>query len=92
MKTVEILKGVVSRYEDHHRVNITEAALRSAATLASRFIPDRFLPDKAIDLIDEAGSRVRLRGSVAPSSVKDAMEVVEQVRKEKDEAIASQAI
>ena len=89
-ETVEILKGVVSRYEDHHRVNITEAALRSAATLASRFIPDRFLPDKAIDLIDEAGSRVRLRGSVAPSSVKDAMEVVEQVRKEKDEAIASQ--
>ena len=89
-ETVEILKGVVSRYEDHHRVNITEAALRSAATLASRFIPDRFLPDKAIDLIDEAGSRVRLRGSVTPSSVKDAMEVVEQVRKEKDEAIASQ--
>ena len=89
-ETVEILKGVVSRYEDHHRVNITEAALRSAATLASRFIPDRFLPDKAIDLIDEAGSRVRLRGSVTPSSVKDAMQVVEQVRKEKDEAIASQ--
>ena len=89
-ETVEILKGIVSRYEDHHRVEITEAALRSAATLASRFIPDRFLPDKAIDLIDEAGSRVRLRGSVTPSSVKDAMQVVEQVRKEKDEAIASQ--
>ena len=89
-ETVEILKGVVGRYEDHHRVNITEAALKSAATLASRFIPDRFLPDKAIDLIDEAGSRVRLRGSVTPSSVKDAMQVVEQVRKEKDEAIASQ--
>ena len=89
-ETVEILKGVVSRYEEHHRVDITEGALRTAATLASRFIPDRFLPDKAIDLIDEAGSRVRLRGSVTPSTVKDAMEVVEQVRKEKDEAIASQ--
>ena len=89
-ETIEILKGVKSRYEEHHRVDITEEALRSAATLASRFIPDRFLPDKAIDLIDEAGSRVRLRGSVTPSSVKDAMQVLEQVRKEKDEAIASQ--
>ena len=89
-ETVEILKGVKSRYEDHHRVDITDEALRSAATLASRFIPDRFLPDKAIDLIDEAGSRVRLRGSVTPASVKDAMQVLEQVRKEKDEAIASQ--
>jgi ATP-dependent Clp protease ATP-binding subunit ClpC len=58
--------------------------------LAARFIPDRFLPDKAIDLIDEAGSRVRLRGSVTPTSVKDAKESLEQVRKEKDEAIASQ--
>ena len=89
-ETVEILKGVKSRYEEHHKVDITEEALRTAATLASRFIPDRFLPDKAIDLIDEAGSRVRLRGSVTPSSVKDAMQVLEQVRKEKDEAIASQ--
>ena len=71
-------------------VDITDEALNSAATLASRFISDRFLPDKAIDLIDEAGSRVRLRGSVTPASVKDAMQVLEQVRKEKDEAIASQ--
>ena len=89
-ETIEILKGVKSRYEEHHRVDITEEALRSAATLAARFIPDRFLPDKAIDLIDEAGSRVRLRGSVTPSSLKDAMQVLEKVRKEKDEAIASQ--
>ncbi len=89
-ETVEILRGVKSHYEEHHKVEITDEAIKSAATLAARFIPDRFLPDKAIDLIDEAGSRVRLRGSVTPSSLKDAMELVEQVRKEKDEAIASQ--
>ena len=89
-ETIAILLGVRSRYEEHHKVDYTDEALRSAATLASRFIPDRFLPDKAIDLIDEAGSRVRLRGSVTPSSLKDAMQVLEQVRKEKDEAIASQ--
>ena len=88
--TVAILMGVRSRYEDHHKVTITDDAIRSAATLAQRYIPDRFLPDKAIDLIDEAGSRVRLRGSVTPASVKDAIQVLEQVRKEKDEAIASQ--
>ena len=88
--TIEILMGIRSRYEDHHKVDITDEAIRSAATLAARFIPDRFLPDKAIDLIDEAGSRVRLRGSVTPTSVKDAKESLEQVRKEKDEAIASQ--
>jgi len=88
--TVSILMGVRSRYEDHHKVTITDEAIRSAATLAQRYIPDRFLPDKAIDLIDEAGSRVRLRGSVTPASVKDAIQVLEQVRKEKDEAIASQ--
>ena len=88
--TIEILMGIRSRYEAHHKVDITDEAIRTAATLAARFIPDRFLPDKAIDLIDEAGSRVRLRGSVTPTSVKDAKESLEQVRKEKDEAIASQ--
>lgn len=88
--TVAILMGVRHKYEDHHKVDITDEAIRSAALLAQRYIPDRFLPDKAIDLIDEAGSRVRLRGSVTPASVKDAMQVLEQVRKEKDEAIASQ--
>jgi len=88
--TVAILMGIRSKYEDHHKVNITDEAIRTAALLAQRYIPDRFLPDKAIDLIDEAGSRVRLRGSVTPASVKDAMQVLEQVRKEKDEAIASQ--
>ena len=88
--TVSILRGVKGQYEDHHNVDITEEAVQAAATLSTRYIPDRFLPDKAIDLLDEAGSRVRLRGSHAPQEVKDAMEVLERVRKEKDEAIASQ--
>ena len=89
-ETLQILMGVKGNYEDHHNVDITEAAVKAAATLATRFIPDRFLPDKAIDLLDEAGSRVRLRGSVTPESVKDAMEVLDKVRQEKDAAIASQ--
>ena len=88
--TVDILRGVKGQYEDHHNVEITDTAVQAAATLSTRYIPDRFLPDKAIDLLDEAGSRVRLRGSHAPQEVKDAMEVLERVRKEKDEAIASQ--
>ena len=88
--TVDILQGVKVQYEEHHNVEITDDAVRAAATLSTRYIPDRFLPDKAIDLLDEAGSRVRLRGSHAPQEVRDAMEVLERVRKEKDEAIASQ--
>ncbi len=89
-ETVDILMGVKDRYEDHHNVTFTDDAIRSAASLAARFISDRFLPDKAIDLIDEAGSRVRLRGSVTPTSVTDAMRVLEEVSREKDEAIAEQ--
>ena len=89
-ETVQILMGVKGNYEEHHNVEFTEAAIRAAAALATRFIPDRFLPDKAIDLLDEAGSRVRLRGSVTPTSVKDAMEVLDKVRQEKDAAIQSQ--
>ena len=88
--TVDILQGVKGQYEDHHNVEITDEAVKAAATLSTRYIPDRFLPDKAIDLLDEAGSRVRLRGSHAPEEVKEAMEVLERVRKEKEEAIASQ--
>jgi len=88
--TLAILRGVKERYEEHHNVEITEEAIKAATNLAIRFIPDRFLPDKAIDLLDEAGSRVRLRGSATPASVKDAMQVLDTVRKEKDEAIASQ--
>ena len=89
-ETTQILMGVKNRYEDYHHVYITDESIRTATHLAARFIPDRFLPDKAIDLIDEAASRVRLRGSVTPASLKDAMTVLEGVRKEKDEAIASQ--
>ena len=89
-ETVAILDGVKSRYEDHHNVDITDEAVKAATNMASRFLPDRFLPDKAIDLLDEAGSRVRLRGSSTPPSVKEATQALEQVRKEKDEAIASQ--
>ncbi len=88
--TVDILQGVKGQYEEHHNVEITDDAVKAAATLSTRYIPDRFLPDKAIDLLDEAGSRVRLRGSHAPQEVRDAIEVLERVRKEKDEAIASQ--
>ena len=89
-ETVGILNAVKERYEDHHNVTYTDDAIHSAASLAARFISDRFLPDKAIDLIDEAGSRVRLRGSVTPTSVTDAMQVLESVSREKDEAIAEQ--
>ena len=88
--TVGILMGIKKHYEEHHNVEITEDAVKSAANLSSRYIPDRSLPDKAIDLIDEASSRVRLRGSGTPSTVKDAIQALEDVRKEKDEAIASQ--
>ena len=89
-ETTEILLGIKSRYEDHHHVDITVDAVGTAANLSARFIADRFLPDKAIDLIDEAGSRVRLRSSTTPLSVKELNKVLENVRKEKDEAIASQ--
>ncbi|MCL0047585.1 ATP-dependent Clp protease ATP-binding subunit [Dehalococcoidia bacterium] len=89
-ETVQILNGIKKQYEDHHNVDITDEAVKAATMMATRFLPDRFLPDKAIDLLDEAGSRVRLRGSATPGPVKDAMQALEDVKKEKDEAIASQ--
>ena len=89
-ETTEILLGIKSRYEDHHHLDISEEAVRAAATLSSRFIADRYLPDKAIDLVDEASSRVRLRSSTTPLSVKEVTQVLENVRKEKDDAIAAQ--
>ena len=89
-ETTEILKGVKERYEDHHKVEITDEAVATAANLSARFIADRFLPDKAIDLIDEAGSRVRLRNATTPLSVQEIKKVLENVRKEKDDAISSQ--
>ena len=88
--TVGILHGVKGQYEDHHNVDITDAAVQAAATLSNRYLPDRFLPDKAIDLLDEAGSRVRLRGSYAPQDIRDTIAMLDRVRKEKDEAIAAQ--
>ncbi len=89
-ETLEILKGIRSRYEEHHHLVITDEALKTAATLAARFIPDRFLPDKAIDLMDEAGSRVRIQNSAVPTTLKDAVKGLERIRQEKDEAIAAQ--
>ena len=89
-ETVQILNGIKKQYEDHHNVDITDEAVKAATMMATRFLPDRFLPDKAIDLLDEAGSRVRLRGSATPGPVKDAIQALEDVKKEKDDAIASQ--
>jgi ATP-dependent Clp protease ATP-binding subunit ClpC len=88
--TLLILRGIKERYEEHHRLKITEEALSSAANLASRYIPDRFMPDKAIDLIDEAASRVRIRHSTMPVALKQAKEQQDMIRKEKDAALATQ--
>ncbi len=87
--TAAILRGVKGQYEEHHSLTITDEAVEAAATLASRYIADRFLPDKAIDLIDEAASRVRIRASSMPLSVKEAMRALERVRAEKDNAVAA---
>ena len=89
-ETVEILRGVNERYEEHHRLKISDEALKAAAVLAARYVTDRFLPDKAIDLVDEAASRVRIKRSTTPPSLKEALSGLESVRKEKDAAIASQ--
>src|SRR2546425_2561805 len=88
--TIEILKGVKSRYEDHHSLIITDEALEAAAELASRYVPDRFLPDKAIDLVDEAASRVRIKRSYAPPPLQDLSNGLDALRREKDQAIAAQ--
>ena len=89
-ETLEILRGVKERYEEHHRLTISEEALNSAATLAARYIPDRFLPDKAIDLIDEAASRVRIKHRTVPITLKEARQLEDSVRKDKDSALATQ--
>jgi ATP-dependent Clp protease ATP-binding subunit ClpC len=88
--TIEILKGLRDRYEAHHRVSITDGALVAAATLADRYISDRFLPDKAIDLIDEAGSRMRIRRMTAPPDLREFDERIANVRREKESAIDAQ--
>jgi ATP-dependent Clp protease ATP-binding subunit ClpC len=88
--TIEILKGLRDRYEAHHRVSITDSALVAAATLADRYISDRYLPDKAIDLIDEAGSRMRIRRMTAPPDLREFDEKIASVRREKESAIDAQ--
>jgi ATP-dependent Clp protease ATP-binding subunit ClpC len=88
--TIEILKGLRDRYESHHKVSISDGALVSAATLADRYIADRFLPDKAIDLIDEAGSRLRIRRMTAPPELRAYDDKIANARREKESAIDSQ--
>ena len=89
-ETIEILKGIRKNYEEHHRVDITDDALKAAAEMAGRYVTDRFLPDKAIDLIDEAGSRVRIQRATAPNSLKEAMRELDSVIKDKETAIEGQ--
>ena len=89
-ETVEILKGLRDRYEAHHRVIITDDAIRAAAELADRYISDRFLPDKAIDLVDEAGARLRIRRMTAPPELRELDEKIAEVRRNKEAAIDDQ--
>ncbi len=89
-ETVEILRGIKHKYEEHHRLEILDDALVAAVELAARYIPDRALPDKAIDLMDESASRVRIRQSFTPPGLKEALVGLEGLRKEKDAAISSQ--
>ncbi len=88
--TIEILRGLRDRYEAHHRITITDEALASAAQLADRYISDRFLPDKAIDLIDEAGARLRIKRMTAPPDLREFDERIASVRLEKEAAIDAQ--
>jgi ATP-dependent Clp protease ATP-binding subunit ClpC len=89
-QTVEILQGLRDRYEQHHKVQITDDALRAAAELADRYISDRFLPDKAIDLIDEAASRMRIKSMTSPPANRELEEEIETTRREKESAIEAQ--
>ena len=89
-QTVEILKGLRERYETHHKVQITDDALQGAVELASRYITGRCLPDKAIDVIDEAGARIRLKSMVRPPDLKEIEEEAERLNQQKEEAVANQ--
>ncbi|MED1467412.1 ATP-dependent protease ATP-binding subunit ClpC [Bacillus salipaludis] len=89
-ESIQILQGLRDRYEAHHRVSITDEAIEAAVKLSDRYISDRFLPDKAIDLIDEAGSKVRLRSYTTPPNLKELEVKLEDVRKEKDASVQSQ--
>ena len=88
--TIEILKGLRDRYETHHRVSITDGALAAAANMADRYVSDRFLPDKAIDLIDEAGSRLRIKRMTAPAELREFDDKIAAARKDKESAIDGQ--
>ncbi|MCG0238245.1 MAG: ATP-dependent Clp protease ATP-binding subunit [Firmicutes bacterium] len=88
--SIAILKGLRDRYEAHHRVEITDEAIEAAVKLSARYVTDRFLPDKAVDLIDEAASRVRLRSFVPPPDIKELEQRLEEVRKEKEAAVQGQ--
>lgn len=88
--TILILKGLRDRYEAHHRINISDEAVEAAARLSDRYVSDRFLPDKAIDLIDEASSKVRLKSHTTPSNLKEIEQEIEKVKNEKDAAVHSQ--
>ncbi|MDO8670076.1 MAG: ATP-dependent Clp protease ATP-binding subunit [Dehalococcoidia bacterium] len=89
-ETIEILRGIKGRYEDHHHLEISDEAIISAAELAARFIPDRFMPDKAIDLLDEASSRVRLRMTTVRSDIKDFIQQLEEIQIQKEQSIIDQ--
>jgi ATP-dependent Clp protease ATP-binding subunit ClpC len=89
-ETLQILRGIVGLYEEHHNLKITDEALKAAASLAARYITDRFLPDKAIDLVDEASSRVRLYRAAQPTGLRDAMQELDAISKEKDSLVASE--
>ncbi|MFN0074667.1 MAG: ATP-dependent Clp protease ATP-binding subunit [Chloroflexota bacterium] len=89
-ETVDILRGIKERYEQHHRLEISDDALKAAAELAARYVPDRFLPDKAIDLVDEAASRVRMQRASAPPTMRDVYRSLEAVKNEKESAISAQ--
>jgi ATP-dependent Clp protease ATP-binding subunit ClpC len=89
-QTIDILTGIRERYEDYHHLTISDESIKAATHLATRYIPDRFLPDKAIDLIDEASSRVRIQRGVPPLSIKEARQALDSVRKDKEEAIGGQ--
>jgi len=89
-ETLEILKGLRDKYEEHHKVHYTETALETSIELSSRYISGRFMPDKAIDVIDEAGARVRLQSTVKPPDLKEIDQQVEELNKEKEAAVAAQ--
>ncbi len=89
-ETIEILKGIKSRYEDHHQLVITDEAIEAAAHLAARYVPDRFMPDKAIDLIDEAGSRVRMYKAPHAASLRETFRTLKKLQKEKEQALEMQ--